>query len=376
MNDARTGGAPRHWRLGLIGYGAVGRALGGLLQDGAAELRERHGISVAVGLLATRREGALIARDGAPQDGGIQLAGRGARAPGVSSPGRPAPDSESDAARVDGEPVTAITEAPVDLLIEMTPLDPVQAEPATGHVRAALRHGLHVITANKGPLALHGPELRQLAASARLGLRYEATLMDCLPALALREAFVPLGSVESFGAIVNATSNFVLDAMAAGSSPAAAVAEAQRLGIAEADPSADLEGWDGALKAAILAQLLLERDVTAGEVDQVGLNAVSPGELAAAAAAGERVRMVARGDRHGGPVRVAPERVPAASLFGRTGGFSMALAVETQYGGRLEIALVDPHVEQTAYAILMDLIAIDGGVRAGTLRRPRGWTDA
>ncbi len=376
MKDARTGGAPRHWRLGLIGYGAVGRALGGLLQAGATELRERHMISVAVGLLATRREGTLIARDGAPRDGGIQLAGLAALAPGVSSPGRPAPDAESEAARVDGELVAAITRAPVDLLIEMTPLDRVRAEPATGHLRAALQRGLHVITANKGPLALHGPELRQQAAGARLGLRYEATLMDCLPTLALREAFVPLGSVESFEAIVNATSNFVLDAVAGGSSPAAAIAEAQRFGIAEADPSADVEGWDGAFKAAILAQLLLDRDVRAGEVDRVGLDAVSPGELAAAAAAGERVRMVARGDRHGGPVRVGPERVPAASLFGTTGGFSMALAVETQYGGRLEIALVDPHVEQTAYAILMDLIAIDDGVRAGNLRQPRGWTDA
>jgi homoserine dehydrogenase len=354
----RPSGNPRHWRLGLIGYGAVGRALGGLLQAGAAELCERHGISVSVGLHATRSRGVLVDTHGAQRGGGIVL--------------EPTPDGR--VAQVDDDVTAALATAPVDLIVEMTPLDRVHGEPATGHIRAALQHGIHVITANKGPLALHGPELRREAAAARLALRYEATLMDCLPALALRESFVPLGAIESFAAIVNSTSNFVLDAMAGGRSAEAAVAHAQQLGIAEADPSADLDGWDGAFKAAILAQLLLDRDVRAGEVERVGLAAVGPAELASAELAGGRVRFVARGSRDGTAVTVAPERVPAASLFGATTGFSMALAVETQYAGRLEIALVNPLVEQTAYAILMDLLAIDRGVRAGELRTPRGWT--
>lgn len=370
MSDGRHASGLRHWRLGLLGYGAVGQALGGLIQASATDLRERHGITVAIGLLATRRDGVCVAPDGAPPGGGIDLARRS----GQTSNSEPAGAVGGGVLRVAGDVMTALPGAPVDLVVEMTPLDPTLGEPATGHLRTALRHGLHVITANKGPLALNGPELRAEAAAARLALRYEATLMDCLPVLALRQAFVPLGSIQSFAAIVNATSNFVLDAMTDGRSAEVAVAEAQQLGIAEADPSADLDGWDGAFKAAILAQLLLERDVKAGDVERVGLDAVSPAELATAAAAGERVRIVARGDRDHGPVRVAPERVPAASLFGRTSGFSMALAVETQYAGHLEIALVDPGVEQTAYAILMDLIAIDGGVRSSDLRPPRGWT--
>jgi homoserine dehydrogenase len=365
VSERWDAGTIRHWRLGLIGYGAVGHALGGLLRASATELAERHGISIAVGLLATRRGGVLVDSHGAPPGGGIVLD------PG---PGQPSGASAAIGSGLDIDVTAAFPTAPVDLIVEMTPLDRVEAEPATGHIRAALRHGLHVITANKGPLALHGPELRREAAAAGLALRYEATLMDCLPALALREAFVPLGSVESFAAIVNATSNFVLDAMAGGRSVEAAVAHAQQLGIAEADPSADLDGWDGAFKAAILAQLLLDRDVTAGDVERIGLDAVNPVELASADAAGERVRFVARGGRDGQAVRVAPERVPAASLFGTTNGFSMALAVETQYAGRLEMALVDPLVDQTAYAILMDLIAIDHAVRAVELRKPRGWT--
>jgi homoserine dehydrogenase len=362
VSEPRNSSGLRHWRLGLIGYGAVGRALGELLRVTAAELGERHGISVAIGLLATRRGGVLVDSRRAAPGGGIDLdPGRGNGSDGVHGRGN-------------GVVIEAFPTAPIDLIVEMTPLDRVRGEPATSHIRAAFAEGLHVITANKGPLALHGPELRAEAAAAKLALRYEATLMDCLPALALRESVVPVGSVDSFAAIVNSTSNFVLDAMAGGRSVEAAIAHAQELGIAEADPSADLDGWDGAFKAAILAQLLLDRDVRAGDVERVGIAAVSPVELASAEAAGERVRVVARGSRDGTAVRVAPERVPAASLFGATGGFSMALAVETRYAGRLEITLVDPLVEQTAYAILMDLLAIDKAVRAGELRTPRGWT--
>ncbi|HEX8939320.1 MAG TPA: hypothetical protein VF763_04070, partial [Candidatus Limnocylindrales bacterium] len=301
----------RHWRLGLLGFGAVGQALARLLLEAADELAAAHELTVAVGLLATRRGGVTLAADGAPPGGGVDL--RTALEGHV-----PAGDGELHGAQ-------AVATAPLDVVVELTPLDPAAGEPATSHVRAAIAAGRHVITANKGPIALHGPELRGLARAAGVGLRYEATLMDCLPVQALHEAAIPVGGVEAFAAIPNSTSNHVLDAMAGGRSRRDAVADAQRLGIAEADPSLDLDGWDAAFKAAILAQELLGRDVLAGDVVRTGLAAVADHEPAAAVAAGERVRLVARGERAGGAVRVAPERVPAASVLGAAGGFSMAL---------------------------------------------------
>lgn len=346
----------RHWRLGLVGLGAVGTALARLLLEVESELRDEHGLSFAVGLLATRHGGIHLASDRAPAGGGLDL--RAALA-GTLPPGAPA-----------GDLAAAISASPIDVVVEMTTLDPAAGEPATSHLRAAFGRGAHGITANKGPIALHGPELRAEAATAHLGLRYEATLMDCLPVLALRESAVPVGGIEAFAAIPNSTSNFVLDAMAAGRSRDEAVAEAQRLGIAEADPSLDLDGWDGAFKAAILAQELLGRDVRAGDVERVGLDAVAAGEPAAARRAGERLRLVARGRREGGKVRIAPERVPAASVLGAASGFSMALVLETRHAGRLELCLVEPHTPQTAYAILIDLLALDRAVAAGRLRPP------
>ena len=350
--------AGRHWRLGLIGFGAVGRALAGLLLDAEAELRDEHDLTFAVGLLASRRGGIRVAADGATEAGGLDL--RAALA--GTLPDGPVALSVGE----------AIGRAPLDVVVEMTPLDPVAGEPATTHLRAGFRRGAHGITANKGPIALHGPELRTEAAAAGVGLRCEATLMDCLPVLALHEAALPVGPVEAFAAIPNSTSNFVLDAMAGGRSREEAIAEARGLGIAEADPSLDLEGWDAAFKAAILAQELLGRDVRAGDVERLGLSAVDAGEPAAARAAGERLRLVARGRRSGGPVRVAPERVAAASLLGVAAGFSMALSLETRWAGRLELCLVEPHTPQTVYAILMDLLALDRAVAAGRLRPPGG----
>ncbi len=268
--------------------------------------------------------------------------------------------------------LAAIEHAPIDVIIEMTPLDAQTAEPATAHIRAAIRRGAHCITANKGPVGLYGPELRQEAASAGVGLRYEATLMDCLPVLALRDGPFNFGDVVAFAAIPNSTSNFVLDAMAMGRSRTEALAEAQRLGIAEADPYLDLEGWDGAFTAAILAQKLFGRDVRASDVERVGLSAVGDHEPAEAAEAGERIRMVARCQGQKGRVRLAPERLPVGTFLGAVSGFSVALVIETRQMGRLEMSLFDPRPQQSAYAIVMDLLALNRGVVDGRLRSPVG----
>jgi homoserine dehydrogenase len=350
---------PRHWRLGLVGFGNVGRAFARLLLEAEAELRERHGFTVAIGFLATGPGGTVVADDGAPPGGGIDL--------------RAALRGEVVDERPSGRMTVleAIPIAPLDILVEMSWFDPVAGEPATSHLRAGFARGVHGITTNKGPLALRGPELRAEAAAMGLGLRYEATLMACLPVLALREGAVPVGRIDAFEATPNSTTSHVLDLMAAGRSRAEAIADAQRLGIAEADPSFDLDGWDAAVKAAILAQCLLGRDVRLGDVERTGLAAMPDDEPASAAAAGQRVRLVARGSAKG-PIRVAPERVPAAGVLGGAQGTSQALAVDTSLAGRLELCLVEPRIELTAYAILMDLVALNRDVSSGRIRTPRG----
>lgn len=346
-----------HWRLGLIGFGNVGQALATLLGDVSDELKSRHGVSVAVGLVATRRAGVQVAIDGAPPGGGLNLE-------------VPLPSKRSGQVLDASETLVAVRHAPIDLLIEMSPTEPRTAQPATSHIREAIASGRHVITANKGPVALYGPELRTQASSAGVGFRYESAVMDCLPILALRDSRFRLEHVTAFAAIPNSTSSYVLDAMAVGRSRAEAVAEAQRMGFAERDPALDLEGWDAAMKAAILAQELMGRDVRLRDVERAGLSAVADAEPRSALAAGQRMRLVARCAGPDAPVHVGPEHLHMSGFLGSVAGPSTAIVIDTQEMGQLAMTLVNPGPRQTAYAVVMDLVALTRAVRAGELRPP------
>ncbi len=332
--------ALRRRRVALAGHGAVGRALTILLGQTAAELADQRGLAFDVTAVATRRAGLQV--------------------PGST---RIWPDLVSFLA----DPV-----APYDVLVEVTTQSPRDGEPAATHIRAALGSGRDVVTANKGPIAWHESELRRIAAGSGARLRYEASLMDCLPAHPIRESIVPVGRILSFAGIVNATTNGILSAMAEGRSAAEALAEAQRSGQAEADPRNDTEGHDAALKATVLANLLLDPPelLTPASVDRRGLEAVPESWPAEAVGRGARVRLVVRGEwtgegaARGVRVRVGPEELPLDDSLAPVGATSMALRIESEYGGRLQLALLGAPVQSTAYAILMDLVALE--------RTPRG----
>ena len=332
--------AVRRRRLALAGHGAVGQALTILLGQTARELADRRGLAFDVTAVATRR-------------GGLQV-------PGAA---RTWPDLVS---------FLADPGAPYDVLVEVTTQSPRDGEPAATHIRAALASGRDVVTANKGPIAWHESELRRLAAGSGARLRYEAALMDCLPAHPIRESIVPVGRILSFAGIVNATTNGILSAMAEGRSAAEALADAQRSGQAEADPRNDTEGHDAALKATVLANLLLDprEPITPDAVERRGLEAVPDGWPAEAVGRGARVRLVARGEStgegaaRGVRVRVGPEELPIDDSLAPVGATSMALRIESEYGGRLQLTLLGAPVQSTAYAILMDLVALE--------RAPRG----
>jgi homoserine dehydrogenase len=339
---------PRVRRLALVGFGAVARALVALLEQTAEELARERGVAFAATIVATRRRGVVVLPDGTrPADLAAEFLVAHAR-----------PIDELPA-------VLADLRTPYDVLVELSTVAPSDGEPAATYLRAALASGRGAVSANKGPIAWRGRELADLAAANGTALRYEATTMDCLPVHAIRECIVPVGRVTAFAGIVNSATNLILTAMAAGRSAAQALAEAQQLGIAEADPRNDTEGHDAVLKATILANLLLEPadPLTPDRVDRRGLEAVPDDWPSRAAAAGGRVRLVARGWREGpdgrvAAARVGPEELPLGHPLALVDGTSMALDVETEHAGTLHLALVESHVEQTAYAVLTDLLAI------------------
>lgn len=323
-------------RLALFGFGSVGRALARLI------LATR--VPCTVTALSTRRHGAVV------DAGGIDLA---AILAGTDLPLRATP------------PIASL---PADALVEMTPLDPIAGEPALTYIREALAAGMHVVTANKGPIARAYRELEALATKSGRLLRFEATLADCLPVFTLRRAALPLAQIRAIRGIVSSTNNHILTAAAAGVSFADALAEAQRLGIAEADPRNDLEGHDAAAKATILANVLMDADLRPEDVVREPIDERAADAARAAARSGDRVRPVIEIERRGGRVVAScgPRRLGSLDALYAVDDFSMGLVFETDLAGRLVVQLHDPHVDQVAYAILTDLLEI---AAAGTMPR-------
>ena len=322
-------------RLALIGFGNVGRALARMLLATNAPF--------SVTALATRRHGAVV--DAAGIDLTTILAGT---------------DLPLGA-------VPPISSLPADVLVEMTPLDPVTGEPALSYIREALTAGMHVVTANKGPIARAYRELDALAAKRGRMLRFEATLADCLPVFTLRRSALPLAKISAIRGIVSSTNNHILSAAAAGVSFDDALADAQRLGIAEADPRNDLDGHDAAAKATILANVLMDADLVPENVPRQPIDERAAKAARAAADDGDRVRPLIEIARRDGKVVASfgPRRLSPMDPLFAVDDFSMGLVFETDLAGRVVVQLHDPHVDQVAYAILTDLLEI-----SGTMPRP------
>ena len=319
----------------MFGFGNVGRALARML------LTTRAPFTVTA--IGTRSHGAVV------DPRGVDLATILA---GTDLPRRSLPP---------------IRELPADILVEITTLDPRTGEPALTHIRDALGAGMHVVTANKGPIARAYRELDALAVSKERMLRFEATLADCLPVFTLRRSALPLAEIRSIRGIVSSTCNFILSECARGAPFAAALAEAQRLGIAEADPRNDLEGHDAAAKATILANVLMDADIRPEDVVREPLTSDSGAAAGTAASRGARLRPLIEIARYGREVRAsfACKVVEPLNPMYAVDGFSMGLVFETDLAGRVAVQLHDPHVDQVAYAILTDLLEI-----SGTMPRP------
>jgi homoserine dehydrogenase len=327
----------RLWRIGFAGFGNVNRALLRLLEERRGELLSRHGLEFRVTLVATRRRGALVKESGLT----IEEALDGAWSGSLTA-------------------LQAIREAPVDLIFEGTTLDPVAGEPATSHVRAALERGVSVVSANKGPLAFAARDLLRLARRQGAGFRFESSVADCLPVFDLFEAAVPVGGLIAFSGVLNSTSNLVLQAVARGERLEDAVREAQRQGIAEADPSNDLDGWDQAVKAVIVSNVLFGADLRPRDVERTPLSAVDLDWLRMEERRGSTVRLCASGGR-GLPARVAPRSLVPGSFLATLGGGSLGLELATELAGTIQVASSDPGVPHTAYGMLTDLVAIHQG---------------
>jgi homoserine dehydrogenase len=355
--------------LVLVGFGNVGRRFVRLLEECAPELRDVHRIDWRIVGIATARHGVARNPGGLNVARALELVERGESLAAIDAPatGHLAPSAAAASAAPGIELIEQVAEAaraagstrPL-VVVETTVLDIATGQPAIDHVRAGLRAGAHVITANKGPVAFAYAELAALARAADRAFLFEGAVMDGIPIFNMVRETLPAVRISGFSGVVNSTTNFVITAMENGREFAESLAEMQAAGIAEADASLDVDGWDAAAKASALANVLLDARMTPQKVERTGIGHLTGAAVRAAVARGNRLKLVARGERRGGDVvvRVGVEELPASHLFATLAGQQNAMQLETDLLGSFAIAQLGGGLTQTAYALVSDLVGV------------------
>jgi homoserine dehydrogenase len=252
-----------------------------------------------------------------------------------------------------------IAQVPADVLVEISTLDPRRGQPAVSHVRQALKAGMHVVTANKGPVAFARRSLMALARRRGLLFLHEGAVMDGTPVFNLVERCLPGCRILGFRGTLNSTTNLILSRMEEGLSAEAALAEAQELGIAEADPRNDMDGWDATVKGCALAAGIMGVSVRPADVARRGIGKLTGPEARRAVREGARIRLVVRGERRSRGVRVSvrPERIPQGDPLVGSGADNV-LMITTDLMGEIGIVERGSTVDQTAYGLLADLLRV------------------
>jgi homoserine dehydrogenase len=251
--------------------------------------------------------------------------------------------------------------AKADVLFEATSLSVKDGEPAATHIRAALEHGAHAITANKGPIVHAYRELRDLAKARGKKFLFESTVMDGVPIFSLFEQ-MPTVHVQGFHGIVNSTTNVILSEMEEGLTFDEALGKAQALGIAETDATHDIDGWDAAVKTAALITVLMDIPVRLEDIEREGIRDLTPQALRNARRDGWPFKLVCRAQRVGQGANagveatVAPEKVLLTSPLGKITGSSSYLYFETDIFPGLAMTEENPGLYATAYGLLADFV--------------------
>jgi homoserine dehydrogenase len=343
-------------RLVLIGFGSVHQALARLLQDKRDVLARKYGVPFEIVGVADSR-GAIMHADGLNMADLLKHKAAGKSV--VAFPyGEPLADSLPLARTAD-----------YDMLLEASPVNLIDGEPAMSCVQAALARGKAAVLANKAPLVLDFPGLHALARQHGAGLAFSATVCGGLPVINVGQRDLIAADFHAVEGIFNSTSNYILTRMAAGESYGDALAEAQRRGLAETDPSLDVDGWDTANKLVIIANAVLGVPARLEDVKVTGMRRLSGEQIRAARASGQMYRLIASARRSetGWRLQVEPQIVPQSSFLGGIDGWEMGVVFHTDIFEDVYMKIDERGPTGTAAAMLRDAVNLTGA--APTKRR-------
>ena len=334
------------YKLTLLGFGNVGQALARLLLRKEQTLRQEYGIGFSVTAIATGSHGRAINPDGIDLKDALELVEDGKSLDTLST--IPAPTDNLDFIQASG----------ADVLFENTPVSYTDGQPALEHIRVALSGGMHAVTANKGPVVHGYHQLKELAAQQGKRFLFESTVMDGAPVFGVFRETMPTAEISAIRGVLNSTTNLILTRMETGETFDEAVAYAQSIGIAETDPSGDVEGWDASIKISALITVMMGIPFTPDKVDRTGIREISPKQIAAAKAEGKRWKLICEARRTGTEVTasVRPEMVEAGDPAFSVDGTTSIVMLESDVLGDLSLIEANPSPNTTAYGLLADFI--------------------
>ena len=332
-------------RLGVVGFGIVGKGVCKVIRDKAEQYKKNYGIDVRIVCVADMLN-SIYDKDGI--DLTKLMDHNKERSPVINYP-----DSSKNK-KWNGE--VAVENMDADIVVEVTPTNIKDAQPGLNHIMKAFDRGMHVVTSNKGPLALYYEKVIKAKEESGKEFRYEATVGGTMPVINLAQEALKGNKIISVKGILNGTTNYILSNMAfEGKKFGDELKEAQENGYAEANPAQDIEGWDAACKATILSNALMGKSMTLQDVKVKGITGVTMEDVLAAKNKGNIIKLLVEVTEKG--AKVEPTPVPLNSPLAVTGTLNVAV-FETDLSKDITVMGRGAGQIETAAAIMSDVFAI------------------
>jgi len=336
-------------KLAIIGFGNVGQGLAQILVDKEQFYKQAFNTEFVVVAVCDFIMGSLYNPEGLAIQDLLNTVNKGNSLEDIEAP-------------VKGwDALTTITQSNADIVVELAYTDLKTGEPALSHMTACFESGKHFVTTNKGPVALHYKTLKSLSTKHGLMFGIEGTVMSGTPTLALGKESLMAANIQSIEGILNGTTNYMLMRMEAGLDFSTALKEAQEKGYAEADPSGDVDGFDAAAKVVILANLLMDADLSINDIERTGMSSLSVEDINQAKTNNKCWKVlghVSKKSDGGFTAWVKPVEIDKAHPLSNVSGATNAITFSTELMGDVTLIGAGAGRVETGYAVIEDILSI------------------
>jgi homoserine dehydrogenase len=347
-------------RLAMIGFGGVGQGLAEILQNKATLLKQEFDFEAKIVAISDVQKGSLYHPGGLDLNEILHV---------VRHTGKLDDYPEIPGLIRDWNSMKTIRDTNADTVVEVTYTDVDTGQPAINHCKTAFESGKNVVMTNKGPVALAYWELSELAERNHVKWGFEGTVMSGTPTLRMPDISLAGNDIREIRGIFNGTTNYILTKMEEGLSYENALAEAQQLGYAEADPTSDIEGYDALYKVVILANVVMNVPLKKEDVRRCGITQLTACDIEKAKSEGKRWKMIAKVSKgtDGVTASVEPEKIPLTDPLASISGALNAITYECDLSGPITVVGAGAGIPETGFSLLIDLINFQ---RDASVKRP------